>query len=139
MVRRIITSMKKSLLIEALKIASKKFKNHSEKYIHYSFIIQNNKIIEWGMNRPGHPAKHYGYNKKSIDPTFVAKIHAEIDAFQKAKGLLNKTKYFDIINIRVNKEGKLRISKPCICCFHLLKELGCRNFYYTNEEKFEIC
>lgn len=131
--------MKKSLLTDALRIVSAKFKNHTEKYIHFSFIVQENKIIEYGVNRHTLPAKHWGYDKKCNDSTFVPKLHSEIDVYQRAKGLLNRNRHFNIINVRVNKEGKLRISKPCICCYNLLKELGCKDFYYTNNEFFEVC
>ncbi len=132
--------MKKSLLSDALQISLMKFKKHPEyeRYIHYSFIIQDNKIIEWGTNHKGIPAKHYGYCKKNNDPTFVPKIHSEIDAFKKAKGILNKSKIFEIINIRLNKEGQIRSSKPCVCCYYLLKELGCKTFHFTEDDGFKL-
>lgn len=125
--------MKKSLLKQSLQIAVNKLLFHPEydKYIHYSFIVQGNKIIEWGMNNAKTPPIHHGYQSRMKNLDFSAKTHAEPEAFRKARGLLDLRKPFDMINIRLNKAGELRISKPCVCCYNLLKSLGCHKFYYS--------
>jgi len=122
--------MRKRILKECLRIARSKCnpESHPEyyNYIHFSFIIQNNKIIEYGFNRPGPPLDGFGY------PDF-GKIHSENDAYRKARGILDSQKPFDIINIRLNKGGDLRVSKPCSCCHSFLKVVGCRNVYFSTE------
>jgi len=118
--------MKKSILNQCIK-NSLKF-NTEEKhpqfdcYKHYSYIIQNNSIIEWGVNRAGPPPNCYKPHQK---------IHSEYVAYCKARGLLNKQKSFDLINIRLNKLGEFRLSKPCSCCFNFLQSMGCRNVYFS--------
>lgn len=130
--------MKKSIFDTCSNTAISKLYKHPElgNFMHYSFIVQNNKIIEWGTNRRVCPAKHFGYNKKCTDVDFVPKRHSELDVYFKARGLLNKTKPFEIINIRLNKKGQLKLSKPCSCCYELLKALGCKNFYYSSAVGF---
>jgi hypothetical protein len=128
--------MKKSLFNEVVSIARSKMHLHPEfdHFLHFTFIIQDNKVIEWGMNHAGMPRKHYGYHKDDI--TFVPKTHAEVDSYKKARGLLDKSKSFLAINIRLNRFGELRMSKPCKCCYNLLKNLGCKRFYYSSNVGF---
>lgn len=130
-----LKTMKKSLIHASLAIAHSKKESHPEfqHFIHFTFIVQDNKIVEWGRNHKGEPALHHGYRHGK---DFQSKIHSEMDAYKKAKGLLDKTKPFEIINIRLNKKGLLRLSKPCKCCFNLMKEFGCRTFYYSSEIGF---
>jgi hypothetical protein len=104
-------------------------------YIHYTFIVQDNKIIEYGVNRPGEPPIHYGYHAFN---GYKPKIHSEIDAYKKAKGLLVPNKWFEIVNIRLNKQGKIRMSKPCFCCENILRELGCKKFYFSHNTGFAV-
>jgi len=97
---------------------------------HYSFVIQRGKVIEWGVNRCGPPPIGYGYSRD------FGKIHSETDAYKKAKGLLDPTHTFDIINIRLNKHGDLRMSKPCRCCTNFLRSMECSNVYFSTDVGF---
>jgi len=132
--------MKKSLLNIALKIARDKICNHPqlEHWIHYSFIIQNNAIIEWATNLSFDPPIHYGYKNRIDDVKYRPKLHSEIVCYKRAKGLLIKNKFFEIINIRLNKQGEVRLSKPCPCCYEIMKELGCSKFYYSTNQLFMV-
>lgn len=131
--------MKKQLFDDAVKFAKKKLSKHSQGcYAHYSFIVQNNEIIGYGVNQDGEPLIHWGYKRMKDDPSYTPKIHAEIHAYRKNKSLIDKTKNFEIINIRLNKQGELRLSKPCTCCAKLLSELGCKKFYYSSEKGFHV-
>ena len=120
--------MQKRLLKECLRIAVAKNnpKTHPEwgSYHHFSFIVQDNKLIEWGTNHPGTPPKYLGYDK-------MCKIHSEHMAFKRAKGLLKKDQSFDIINIRLNKTNEIRMSAPCKCCYSFLRNEGCRKVWFT--------
>ncbi len=130
-------NMKKSIIEEAVKIAKKKLKDHPEflHFPHYSFIIQGNKLVEWATNNRGVPPIHYGYNQKTLDKTFVPKLHSEVWAYKRARGLLTKAP-FEIINIRLNRYGEIRLSKPCKCCYGLLTALGCKRFYFSSANGF---
>lgn len=128
--------MKKSIFNSAVKIAKSKLHKHPEAhcYAHYSFIVQNNKIVEWATNCAHIPPKHYGYHRNN-DMTFIPKFHSEVFSYKKAKGLLEDD-CFEIINIRLTRNGEVKLSKPCNCCLKLLRSLGCKKFYYSSEYGF---
>jgi len=126
--------MKNRILNECLRIA---LQNNTpikhpqwDCYKHFSFIIQSGKILEWGTNRRGSSFTFLGYEP-------YQKIHSEVDAYFKARGLLEKRVPFEVVNIRLNKSGVLRASNPCKCCYAYLKSLGCKRIWFTtNIENF---
>lgn len=127
--------MKKSLLKESLRIAREKNRpgNHPRWGTgkqHFTFIVQDNKLVEWGVNRDGDSLVHLGYEHFSD-------IHSETDAYRKAKGVLDKSKPFDVINIRLNNQNETRMSKPCKCCNNFLITLGVRHIWYTTRQGFQ--
>jgi deoxycytidylate deaminase len=139
--------VKKILLVEAVRVSREKFSSHPQKeFIHYSFIVQGNRILGYGVNRSADPLIHWGYRCDRSDELphrrhrrweeYRPKIHAEIDDYRKVKSIIDHNKGFDIINIRLNRKGELRDSKPCKSCFHLLTELGCSKFWYSSEIGF---
>lgn len=81
-------------------------------------------------NSAGQSIYHRFYNDRSM-------IHSEAAAFKKVKGLLNRDKNFEVINIRLNKLNEYRVSKPCECCTNFLSIMGCNKVYYTTDEGFE--
>ena len=124
--------MNPKLIVSAVRISKERLKNHPEflykGYIHFSFLILKGKVIAIGLNHRGNNPIQYGY-------PIYGKIHSEIDAYRKAKGLL-KGDSFLLINIRLGRGGILRNSKPCKFCQSLLKELGCKRVYYSTEIGF---
>lgn len=129
-------NMKKTILRDALRIAREKLGNHPQldHFPHYSFIVQGNKIIEWATNSNGVPPVHLGYHKRlSPIEEVTPKSHAEFNAWKKAKGILNQNDSFECINIRLNKNGEMKMSAPCSCCKNFLLEMGCTSFHFTTE------
>jgi len=128
--------MKNSIFEIALKLAKEKIETHPEyeNYIHYSFIIQNNKILGYGMNMKGEPPIYFGYHKRLNGG--LPKLHSEFVAYKKIKGLLNN-KSFEILNIRLTRRGVLKNSAPCYCCLNFLKLTKCTNIYYSKEYGYE--
>jgi len=124
--------MNPKLIVSAVRISKERLKNHPEflykGYIHFSFLILKGKVIAIGLNHRGNNPIQYGY-------PIYGKIHSEIDAYRKAKGLL-KGDSFLLINIRLGRGGIIRNSKPCFFCQSLLKELGCKRVYYSTEIGF---
>jgi hypothetical protein len=120
--------MKRSILRECIRIArAKNFPgNHPcwNSFKHYSFVIQNNKIIEIGMNRKIKPPVWLGYHN-------LSGRHAEVDVYQKAKGIIDPSKSFEVVNIRLNKRGELRDSAPCKFCSKFLQYVGCQTVYFS--------
>jgi tRNA(Arg) A34 adenosine deaminase TadA len=125
----------KKLITIAEDIAIKNIHKHPLFYeqgrkLHFSFIVADGCIIEWGCNMAHTPPVHMGYAKRinNNEP----KLHSELVAYKKAKGLLRSN--FEIINVRFNRAGKLRISMPCSVCYSILKGLGCKTFYFSNAD-----
>lgn len=127
--------MKKLLLQDCLRIAVRN--NTPERhrrygwYHHFSFIVQDNKIVEWATNAPGKDIYSHFY-------ATTAMIHSECAAFKKAKGILDRCRPFEVVNIRLNKQNQTRISKPCKCCSEFLSLFNCSKVYFTNDESFEM-
>lgn len=128
--------MKKTILEEAKNIAISKIENHPEydNYIHYTFIVKNNKLLGYGCNMRGEPPVTFGYHERLNGGR--PKLHSEFVAYKKMKGLL-KGEAFEIINIRLNRKGEMKLSAPCNCCMNFLKETDCKNIYYSTDEGFE--
>jgi hypothetical protein len=125
--------MKKKLLAQCLRIAQDNLENHPQKlFFHWAFIIQNNKILGYSVNMNGEPPVHFGYHQRIRSPEKAApKLHAEYVVFKKCRGLIEFTKRWDVVNIRLNKSGNPQMSAPCNCCYMFLTELGCHSFWYT--------
>jgi tRNA(Arg) A34 adenosine deaminase TadA len=127
--------MRSKLLRQCLQIAVNKNRPdlHPEwgNHVHFCFVVQGNKIVEWGTNRPGNADRICGFNP------IRHKIHAEVDAYRKAKGLLNKRETFEVVNIRLNKDGKTRLAAPCSCCTNFLDVVGCDRVYFSTNVGWE--
>lgn len=117
--------MKKSIITECIRISKEKLNTHPSNYKHYTFIVHKNKLIGYGTNLVENPPKYLGYHSNAM-------IHSEINAFKKNKGLI-KGKKFEILNIRLSKEGNLKNSTPCNCCYNFMKEMGCVKFYFSTD------
>jgi len=121
--------MKTKMLKYCLSIALKNnnANNHPQWdcYKHYSFIVQDNKVLEWGTNRAGEAIVVLGYEPHQ-------KIHSEVDAYRRAKHWLNNLN-FEVVNIRLTKTNKVKASNPCKCCTAFLKSMGCRTIWFTTD------
>lgn len=128
--------MRRNILNECLRIAKQKNRSgihplYNISNCHFSFVIQFNSIVEMGMNRRTEPLRYYCKNKNAKGR------HSEVDAYRKAKGILDHDNLFEIINIRLNKRDETRISKPCSFCHDFLKAVGCRMVYYSTNDGFK--
>lgn len=127
--------MNKALLEQAKQIAYKNLDNHPEykHYAHFTFVVQNNQIVEWATNNAHTPPKHFGYGAriKGAKP----KTHSEIMAYKRARRIIGNQS-FQIINVRLNRSYEMRLSKPCVCCHNIMKAMGCTKFYYSSEVGF---
>lgn len=123
--------MNKRILNSCLRIARSRNTEelHPEygNFHHFSFIIQNNKIIEYATNTAGAVLYSKFYTRNS-------KTHAEASAYKKAKGLLDPSSSFEVVNIRLNRTGELRNSAPCSGCYSLLQVMGASKVWFTTRE-----
>jgi deoxycytidylate deaminase len=103
---------------------------HSGKSKHFSFIVRKNSIVSVGWNKilKTHPIANkynYPYNK----------IHSELDSIINFDGDLSKNKY-EMLNIRIGMDGRMKMSRPCKNCRALLNDYGLNNVTYSNEIGF---
>ncbi len=103
---------------------------------HFSFIFHKNKLITIGKNsKKSNPAniKNPKINQegKKIKNKYTC---SELHAFIKFKNLTNIP--FNKVNLvvtRIDRNGKIRGSKPCSSCQKLLKFLNLKEIYHTIE------
>lgn len=126
--------MKRTILFGCLLQANTYKNRHTDQFKHFSFIIQRDKIIAWGKNRYTLHSRVRGYPDN-------AKIHSEFNALRRAHLNFKSTRIgdnkFSIINIRINRFGEFRRSKPCPCCEFYLRLFGCTEVWYTTYSGFE--
>ena len=125
--------MKNSSLDNTLRIAIKELQNHQQfdHYPHWSFIIAKNAIVEWATNSDGVPPVFLGYHQRIH--WGAPKMHAELRAWKRARGLISPNTSFECVNIRLNRRGEIRMAAPCSCCSAFLREMGCSKVYFTTD------
>lgn len=92
---------------------------------HVSLIFYKKQLISIGTNSfKTHPkAKEIGYR--------YDEMHSELDAYTKISKKY-KGKRLNLVNVRYNKYGQLRMSKPCGLCIPWCCEIF-NNIFYTTD------
>lgn len=124
------------ILDECVTIARRDFTNHTaDAFRHWSFIFQNNRLLEWGRNKLNNPVgfNRFGYKNERHS------LHSEAVALRKAYGLLDRRKPWTIVNIRLGAAGELRLSAPCSICRSFIHACGCTKCYFTIDGDFASC
>ena len=115
---------------------TKCLKEHKEsgRSFHTTFIYDKSKLLSIGFNsykklHRRHKFGNYRGTKDNPDQ-YVAGLHSEIDAIIK----LGRTdcSRLTFINIRIDKNNRSNISKPCENCFRVLQGLGFKQIYYID-------
>lgn len=123
-----MATMKNTILRETMRLTIDKMaklnRSGMPKNTHFTYIIIDNQIVEYGVNRYQDIPKHWGY-----DITFQG-LHSEMCAYIRGCGLL-KGKQFSIVNIRLDNQLHMKIAKPCEHCERMMVSLGCRECVYT--------
>ena len=110
------------------------------KSFHVTGIIRQNKIvcIGWNNYNKQHPAHRFGAyeNYKGFTDRFRPGIHSEISAIIKM-GQEDLSGY-SMVNIRINNNFQVAMSKCCPNCERVIRQLGLKRlFYTTNLGNFE--
>jgi len=94
---------------------------------HISFIVQRNNIVSIGFNNyhKTHPAA------KDLNYRFGA-IHSELDAYLRVRWDIEDFSKYDLINVRINRFSKIKMSMPCHCCLPFVIKLGFRRIWYSD-------
>lgn len=111
-------------------------KKNSEKgkVKHFTFLLNRNKIVSVGKNNreKTHPkAFKLGY--------WVPSIHSELDAILKFPHPPKKLRKVSVVNIRVTRDGKIGMSKPCAKCQVLLRSFGINEAIHSTDEGEMVC
>lgn len=100
---------------------------------HTTFIFHKNRVVAIGINNYNktHPKtlKH-PYRNKCGD-RYLAGVHSELNAILKLKH--RDYNELEVLNLRLDKNNKISLSKPCHGCQHLLKQLNFKAIYYSNK------
>lgn len=109
--------------------------NEKKCFLHYSFLIVDDRIHTWATNNRITPDKKWGYEKlRRWDDAYVPGTHSELGVIQKCFNFLKHEVYkWSIINIRLNRKRELRLSAPCFVCRGWLKVLGCEKIIFSIE------
>lgn len=95
---------------------------------HFSFIVRGNQVLCWGCNnnRRTHPLAA----KYSEHPY----IHSELAAILAAPVAPAYFCRCDLINLRVMRNGRLGLARPCSHCRRLLEDFEFRRVYYSTNK-----
>lgn len=119
-------------MTDYIRLARASVTKHSR---HVSFLLYRNRIASIGINNPfkTHPRnRKYNFRgRNDEDISHFVGIHSELSAVIKL-GEEDLSKY-DLVNVRINKNGNVSLSKPCNGCTDMINQLGIRKVLYTND------
>ena len=107
---------------------------------HTSFAIKKNKIIcvGWNCYKSPHNECRFGkyYNRK-FTSDYEPNRHSECHLCEKLDE--SKLKDYEILNVRINKNGEPRLSQPCHNCFSnvVLRMMPKKFFYSDNNNSYQ--
>lgn len=94
---------------------------------HFSFACRRNTVcgIGWNKVNKTHPlAMKHGYRFNNI--------HSELDCIIKLDAKPSELCQYKLVNVRLDKYGIVRMSKPCIVCQKLLNVFNFNEVLYSN-------
>jgi len=98
---------------------------------HFSFLVIRNKVISTGWNKSfkTHPlAKKYNHRYSCT--------HSELDCILNAEVPVSALGDYTMINVRLDSNKNLVMSKPCKCCQAMLADFGINNIIYSTTDGF---
>lgn len=121
--------MKQRVIKKAIKIARALCPSNKEnKNSHIAFLINLNIIEKVGLNkRRTHPE----ISKHPYHSGYVG-IHAELDCVLKIDK--EDLSAYNMLVLRIDRNGKLNMSKPCSGCQSLLGQFNIKNIWYSNSD-----
>lgn len=109
------------------------------KSFHTTFAFRGNKLLAIGFNNynklhPRHKFGEYKPKEKSDNCKYNACIHSETSCIIKLG--LEDCRGISFINLRIDNNDDLAISKPCINCQRLLEQVGYKRVVYYDGKDF---
>ena len=100
-------------------------------------VVYRHKIISSGYNNKTTSPIQKQYNKFRFDEDTIHSKHAELECLLP---LMNRKDIdFNRVSLyiyRQHKSGELACAKPCPSCAMLIRKLGIRDIYYSDEGGF---
>lgn len=109
---------------------------HPLRTFHVSFILQRRKILSIGINNvKTHPVNLLNPKFDNQGQVFSDKgTCSELNAISKLiRQTRVNTEICSLVNIRIDKNGKLNHSAPCLSCQSLIAHHGFKKVFFTNE------
>jgi len=128
--------MRQKIIKKAIKLSYERLKpNQFQKRYHFAIAFQGNKPILVSQNNPIKVnAKAYRIGQMFNIQAYknFPFIHAESHLIS---NLLNKYNYistnWSIVVLRINRQGKILLSKPCVNCEKILNALDLKKVYWS--------
>jgi deoxycytidylate deaminase len=97
-----------------------------------SVAVYKHRIISSGCNSRKTDTLQKKYNRYRFQEDTPHCVHAEVACLKPLIGSDIEFRNVDLYVHRENKKGIPMLARPCPSCTALVKELGIRNIYYTN-------
>jgi len=116
---------------------AKEERNTKNKFFHFAFGYKKNKLLAIGQNNPEKTHPHAiilskRFNTKLEHPY----LHAETDLISRLWGKHYIDDSLRMIIVRLNKQGQLRCSKPCLRCQQIIDCLGINKIWWSDNNGF---
>jgi hypothetical protein len=116
---------------------AKSIRNTKNKFFHFAFGYNKNKLLAIGQNNPEktHTQALMLSKRFSVDLEHPY-LHAETDLISRLWGRHYIDNSLKMVIIRLNKRGQLRCSKPCDRCNQIMKGLGLTKIWWSIDDGF---
>lgn len=114
-------------------------KEHDSRCFVCSCVFYKNKIISIGINTNKTHTITHKYNplicRQTHEVVYKKGSCAEFNALRKVQNKTNIPFHkLTLVNVRVTKEGKFGLSRPCSSCSSLNRYMNLKDIYYTNDK-----
>ncbi len=117
---------------------AKSNRNTKNKFFHFAFGYNKNKLIAIGQNNPEKThTQALLLAKRFNTDTDHPYLHAETDLISRLWGKYYIDNHLKVVVVRLNKRGQLRNSRPCEKCSMVLDALDITKIWWSTDYGFE--
>jgi hypothetical protein len=128
--------MNSSSIKRALEISHALFDPNSSLNHHISIAFYKNKVVGIGQNcNKTDPTNLFNrkFNRDNQDISGLKGCCSEASLFKRLKNMTNiPFNKINIINIRINRNKEVSLSKPCSSCQNLIKFIEPKSLWFSN-------
>lgn len=132
------------IIQRAIKLSYARFRpNNYQRRYHFAIAFNVNKPILVAQNNPikiSHKAYQIGKQFKIKHYQRYPYVHAESHLVSKLLDTYNAIdSNLSVIVLRINRQGKILLSKPCENCQKILDAVGLKKVYWSIDSKTFAC